>query len=70
MIEKARNPKTNEAGNVDLEIDHPAFGWIPFTASPDDVEPHGRDLYARAMAGEFGPVAEYVPPTTNEQAGA
>lgn len=34
----------------------------PFGASPDDVEAHGRQIYARAHAGDFGPVAPYVPP--------
>ena len=34
---------------------------IPFGASPDDVEEHGREIFARAAAGEFGPVAEHVP---------
>ena len=27
---------------------------LPFTASPDDPEPHGRDIYTRCVAGEFG----------------
>lgn len=29
---------------------------LPFTASATDVEAHGRDIYARAVAGEFGPI--------------
>jgi hypothetical protein len=33
---------------------------IPFTASPTDLEEYGRELYKRAVAGEFGPVANYV----------
>ncbi|MBV7413617.1 hypothetical protein [Aeromonas sp. sif2433] len=41
---------------------------VPFTASPDDVEPHGRWLFALARDGAFGPVAEYVPPTPLEVA--
>ncbi|MNG07263.1 hypothetical protein D3C84_905550 [compost metagenome] len=41
---------------------------VPFTASPDDVEPHGRWLFALARDGVFGPVAEYVPPTPLEVA--
>lgn len=41
---------------------------IQFTASPDDAEAHGRDIYARALAGEFGEVAEYSPPTAYEVA--
>ncbi|MFA7347271.1 MAG: hypothetical protein WCZ86_05885 [Desulfurivibrionaceae bacterium] len=41
---------------------------VPFTASPNDSEPHGVDLYNRAIAGEFGPVAPYVePPVTQTQ---
>ena len=35
---------------------------IPFTSHPEDPEAHGRDIYNRALAGEFGEVAEYVPP--------
>jgi hypothetical protein len=35
---------------------------IPFTASPNDVEAHGREIYQRCVAGEFGPVAAYVAP--------
>lgn len=35
----------------------------PFSAMADDVEAHGRELYARIAAGEFGPIGEYVPPS-------
>jgi hypothetical protein len=35
---------------------------VPFTAAPEDPEQMGRELFAAAMAGEFGPVADYVPP--------
>lgn len=38
------------------------FGAIPFTATPNDVEEHGRDIFARAKAGEFGVIASYVAP--------
>ena len=30
---------------------------VSFTASPDDSEAHGRELFARLLAGEFGPIA-------------
>lgn len=33
-----------------------------FNASPDDVVDYGREIYARAQAGEFGPVAPFVEP--------
>ena len=35
---------------------------LPFGASPTDCEDHGRELFERAMAGEFGPIAPYVEP--------
>lgn len=37
-------------------------GYLPFLANPNDVEAHGRDLYNRIVAGEFGTIAEYVAP--------
>ena len=56
----ARDPKHNAVGTIDLEIDHLKYGWIPFTASPDDAE--GAELYAQTIAGDFGPVGPYVAP--------
>jgi hypothetical protein len=35
---------------------------MPFGADVWDSEPWGVDLYNRAKAGEFGPVAPYVAP--------
>lgn len=57
-----RNLKFNEFGAVDCEINHPNYGWIPFTASPDDAEKFGRDIYAAAVAGSYGDISEYVAP--------
>jgi hypothetical protein len=56
----ARNPQYNAVGTIDLEIDHPSYGWIPFTASPGDA--NGADIYAQAVAGEYGSIAPYVAP--------
>ena len=44
-------------GRIDCEIDHPQFGWIPFTASPDDPEEFGRELFAELESK----AAAYVP---------
>ena len=55
-----KNPKYNAFGSVDCEIDHPVYGWIPFTASPDDVEESGRVLFEKITAD--GGIAEYVVP--------
>ena len=54
-----RNPAFNAAGTIDVEFNHPRLGWIPFTASPDDVTEYGPAIYAEAIQGD---VAEYVPP--------
>ncbi len=61
---KVRNPKISNASGtkIDLEINHPVHGWIPFTASAGDVELFGREMHARALAGEFGAVAAYSGP--------
>lgn len=36
---------------------------LQFKAIASDVEPHGQDLFKRLIAGEFGPIAEYMPAT-------
>ena len=53
-----RNPIFTADNRIDCEIDHPIYGWIPFTADPNDPEQHGREIYAAAL--EAGPAA-YVP---------
>ena len=55
-----RNPKYNENGTIDLEINHPTLGWIPFTADKNDSEAHGRAIFQSCVNGEYGEVAEYV----------
>jgi hypothetical protein len=62
IILEARSPSYVQGGMIHLEINHPELGWLPFAASPDDVEEHGRDLYARAISGEFGDVKQYLKP--------
>jgi hypothetical protein len=36
--------------------------WSPFGANPLDHYEHGREIFAKAVAGEFGEIAEYIPP--------
>ena len=54
-----RNAAFNRFGTIDCEIEHPKFGWIPFTASPDDPEKLGKDIHAVAIKGTVTP---YVAP--------
>lgn len=49
MAYEFRNPKHNAFGGIDMEINHPAYGWIPFSADPGDIEPIGAEMYAAAM---------------------
>lgn len=66
-----RNPIYNSFGSIDCEVEHPVYGWIPFTACAEDCEEQGRNLYAKIMAD--GDIAPYVPdsePTTEELAAA
>lgn len=34
--------------------------WTPFAANPLDHYEHGREIFAKAVAGEFGVIQEYV----------
>jgi hypothetical protein len=69
---QTKNLKYNMSGTIDMEIEHPVHGWIPFTASPDDCEKIGRELYALAIAGELGAISVADPPAppTPEQLAA
>lgn len=68
----AKNPKWVDVEHSRIDIiakfEH-LNNEVPFTADPNDCEAHGRDIFARAVAGEFGEIAEYVPPPppTEEQ---
>lgn len=55
-----RNPVYNAHGTIDCEINHPTLGWIPFHATPDDVEQTGRELYDELK--DRTDIAPYVPP--------
>lgn len=65
---EVRNPSHNAHGTFDCEINHPVYGWIPFTADPNDDVDYGRQIYADIAAGKHGEPAAYVPPVpTHEQ---
>jgi hypothetical protein len=55
-----KNPRYNQRGTVDCEVEHEALGWIPFTASPDDDNEFGRELYASLTSGAHGAIGLYV----------
>lgn len=57
-----RNATYDPIGTITCEILHPIFGWISFTASPVDPEPHGRALFFHIST--VGPVS---PPVVLEE---
>ena len=61
-----KNPVWADASHtrIDCTITTSQFGdeELPFTADQNDVEPHGRAIFARLVDGEYGPVADYVAP--------
>lgn len=65
-INAARNPKwaDPEHSSIDLEVDFDELDeeYVDFNAHPDDIISWGPELYNRAVAGEFGTVAEWVAP--------
>jgi hypothetical protein len=68
-IEYVKNPvwANPEHSLINLVIKWNRFAEeLPFTADPNDPEEHGRALFASALAGEFGEVAEYVAPVHPE----
>lgn len=52
-----RNAKYDQSGTITCEINHPKFGWIPFTASASDIEPHGVLIFESIV--ESGNVAPF-----------
>lgn len=68
--EYALNPVfvSEDGQHIDLIVKFVEFPMeLPFTASANDIEEHGRDLHRRALNGEFGPIGAYVPPLPNPE---
>jgi hypothetical protein len=69
QLEYAKNPVWANAENtmIDLTIKWDGVNEeYPFTASPTDVEAHGRAIFEAAAAGHFGEIAAYTPPTPEQ----
>lgn len=61
-----KNPKWANFSKtvIDCEVNFDAIAeeFVPFTAVASGDLPHTHEIFARCVAGEFGPVAEYTPP--------
>ena len=43
---------------INLTVNFEGLGEMPFLAVENDCTEHGRELYKRAKAGEFGEIAQ------------
>jgi len=67
----AQNPQWGNAEHTFIDVEAKwehleSEGYLPFTATSNDNEAHGVDLYNRCVNGEFGTIAEYVAPPEPE----
>lgn len=64
ILTSLTNPRWADAEQtmIDCEITTSQFGGevLPFTARANDVEPHGRAIFADIMGGKYGSIAEYA----------
>ena len=66
VITQVRNAQSLQSDNLrmDLEIDHPDHGWIPYTVDPSDTDTTIDNAAILALVGSsFG---AYVAPTQAE----
>ena len=64
-IQYAKNPRWSDSAHTMIDLIIKIVGLdeeIPFTASSNDTEDHGRKLFQSAVGGEFGPIADYQAP--------
>lgn len=64
VLTSVSNPRWSNAEHtrIDCEITTSQFGdeILPFTADQNDVEPHGRGIFADIVAGKYGQIGEYI----------
>lgn len=62
QVVSARDPKwaNNDRSVIDVCVKFSGLSFeVNFSASKDDCEQHGRAVFARALRGDFGPIADF-----------
>jgi|TARA_Y100000015_G_scaffold21675_1_gene21012 hypothetical protein len=59
--DNVKNPVYTENGDIDLEFNHPDFGWMPYTISESDPDSTIDNDALKHVANELG-IKEYVAP--------
>ncbi|ECA8972923.1 hypothetical protein ETB55_21810 [Salmonella enterica subsp. enterica serovar Omuna] len=70
FFSKIMNPVfSNQTGTmIDITCDIEGVGeGVTFTASETDVMSYGRELYRKALNGDYGEIAPYTPPEIPEE---
>ena len=65
-ITEVRNAQSLQSDNtrMDVEINHPEYGWIPYTVDPADTDNTiDNDAVMALIGADFAP---YIPPTQDE----
>lgn len=62
IVEYIKGPKWSNERKTTIEclvkFNH-CKNEVPFTANPNDVEAHGRDIFRRCASGDFGDIGDY-----------
>lgn len=64
-----KNPEyvSHDGSLINLEVLFESVGYpVLFTASPNDLEAHGRLLYSEATEGSYGPIKAYSGPSEED----
>jgi hypothetical protein len=61
-----RNAQRISGGRIDCEIEHPTYGWIPFTCDPNDTGAKFDVATLHAQMDADPATAAYVPPSQAE----
>ena len=77
-LEGAKNPRWGDKDKqsicLDCKFTHyerigvdTEDGYLGFTAKPTDPEEHGRLIFERAKAGDYGTIGDYIPPSYEKE---
>ena len=56
-----KNAKWNGSGGIDLEVEHPEHGWLPYTALDQSGEVQMQEIYDAALASDPAPYDQPAP---------
>lgn len=67
-----RNPYWLNAEHTLIECEvnfnHVGFEtWTPFCADPKDYMPYSKQIFDECVAGNWGAIAEYIPPVVHDE---